>query len=294
MSLLLGHCGSTGIGGVIFIISVGHLIWLGGSIGLIGSFYTSSKNYTALAAPLIFDPFAPMAWTTAGIVVLVGFLVLSTPNTNRRKSLCNIWVGILLIHLIAVATYGIHFVLKLRDFYLIHLESFKAVSEKINEKVGFNEKMKSKTSEGGIIFDFVEQASAGMIIKTLPYPMNIIFFAGTLPEVGSFFLIVLPVVLTMFSLPFAIAIRNYFNSKKTGVVNQRAIYDGVPLTKHIFVAVPENKEMKADFYGFVEEDLASTFDGSASEDSDYSDYDSGYSDEESLVSSSRVTSEDGY
>jgi hypothetical protein len=133
-----------------------------------------------------------------------------------------------------------------------------------------------------------------MIIKTLPYPMNIIFFAGTLPEVGSFFLIVLPVVLTIFSLPFAIAIRNYFNSKKTGVVNQRAIYDGVPLTKHIFVAVPENKEMKADFYGFVEEDLASTFDGSASEDSDYSDYDSGYSDEESLVSSSRVTSEDGY
>jgi hypothetical protein len=124
--------------------------------------------------------------------------------------------------------------------------------------------------------------------------MNMIFYAGMRPEVSSFFCIVFPVVLTMFSLPFAIAIRNYFNSKKTGVVNQRAIYDGVPLTNHIFVGVPEKQEMKTDFYGFVEEDLASTFDGSASEDSDYSDYDSGYSDEESLVSSSRVTSEDGY
>jgi hypothetical protein len=117
--------------------------------------------------------------------------------------------------------------------------------------------------EGSPIYEAFEQASAGVIFSLSPFPLNLIFYLGLRVDIAAFMFVILPAIFILFSIPMLMTIRNYFASKKSGVVKHREAYLDTALVRYTCTGPPGWKdEMLGDELSDIsEEDLASTFDG---------------------------------
>ena len=282
MYYILGHCGSFGIGGVITVISVGQLMFTLSCAGVILSFYSTAGTIAPLASPFIFDAMGPVMWLSGIATAAMGFLLLSSPNSKTRPALMNIWLVLIVFHTVIIFTYGIHMVLRMRDLYLIHKDIYTIIGEKLVEKLKPNQKVAQKMSEGGLFLDLIETASAGLVLAKAPYPFNFLFLMGLRSDIAATFFVILPGVFSIFSIPFAVAIRNYFASDRASVSRHREVYNDRPLSGFICSGLA-GKEDDPDAHD-DEEDLASTFDGSSQDES-------GDEDEEDSLMSSRSSQE---
>jgi hypothetical protein len=286
---VLGHCGYVGVGGVVLVITAGQAVLIAGSIGLIGSFYSAASSLTALAAPYIFDGLSVVSWATGAASVLCGSLLLLTSSSKLRKPLFNVWIAAILLYTIAIFVYGINMVNKMRNLYLIADNILASISETALDAVGASEKVRQKMSPGGGVYKLAQQATEGLYLKYAPYPLNFLFFMGMRPDVAALIFVALPAMFNLFALPFCVTIRNYFTTDKSGVVKHREVYEGVPLNFFICTGVPgKESSSSVDAFAEVEEDLASTFDGSSDEDDSLDD------DESPLLSASITGSDDDY
>jgi len=139
------------------------------------------------------------------------------------------------------------------------------VSPGLSKAIGTKpENVEKHVGEGSQIFEAFEQASAGVIYTLSPFPLNLIFYLGLRIDLAAFLFVILPSLWIIFTVPMLVTIRNYFNSKKNGVVKHRSAYENTPLIRYTCTAPPDWKrhEDGDDGYSDIsEEDLASTFDG---------------------------------
>ena len=250
----------------------GQLLFTAAHAGLTISFYNAADEITALAAPFIYDFLALVSWISGLITAVVGILILVNPTSKVRAPLFNVWIALLLLHMAIVIVYGIHAVQRLRDLYLIHYDIFSIFTEKglwsgkgPPDDAQPQSKMRETVSPGGLVYDTVESISASIILSVAPYPFNFLFFMGMRLDVSALFYIVLPSTFILLSLPFVVAIRNYFASTRAGVVKHREAYEGHSLAHFICAGVP-GKNPDEEYH--EEEDLASTFYDSSSEEQD--------------------------
>ena len=260
---MAGHCGWLGIGGLILTVSIGTLLFTGVSLGITLSFHSEAGALVPLAAPFIYDMMGPVFWISGGITGLVGFILLVASGSGTRIALLNVWVALLILHALILLTYGIHTVLRIRDLYLIHNDIFKVISEGglwlLDRFAQPTEKLKQKVSQGGVLFVLAEHTSAAGILKAAPYPFDFLFFLGLRPDICSVLYVVLPGTFAFFSIPAAMAVRNYFAENSPAVTKHRERYEDMPLSSFMCGGGQSYDEGKFD----EEEDLASTFDGSS-------------------------------
>jgi hypothetical protein len=239
-------------------------------MGITLSFHSEAGALVRFAAPFIYDMMGPVFWISAGITASVGFLLLVSSGTGSRMALLNVWVVLLLLHAVILLTYGIHTVLRIRDLYLIHNDIFKVISEGglwlVDRFARPTDKLKQKVSQGGVLFVLAEHISAAGILKTAPYPFDFLFFLGLRPDVCAVLYVVLPGTFAFFCIPAAMTVRNYFAEQSSAVAKHRERYADTPLSN--FMCGSGQSYDDGEF--LEEEDLASTFDGSAL-DSDESD-----------------------
>jgi hypothetical protein len=270
---------------------LGQILFISGHAGLTASFISSAGDLDGLIAPFVYDFLPAVSWVSGLITVIVGMSLLLATSSKARVPLSNIWIALLIFHAALVIVCGVRMVMRLRDMYMIHYEAYGIFSERglwAAKYAGFNpsKKLEEKISPDGAVYDFVESLSASIILKAAPYPFNILFFLGMRPDIAILLYIVLPGTFVVFSLPFAFAIRNYFVSERPGVVEHRTPYEGVPLSQFICSGVPRKTPEE---WGDDEEDLASTFYDTSSEeeDEDYSasQFEGEEGDQSSLLSS---------
>jgi hypothetical protein len=263
-AIVIGHCGWCGIGGVVVFVIISNLSLALVSMGIVISFYTSSGEYTTLAAPYIYDGVGPFFWGSAALAAAVGGLVLVSTNEKMRKAFLTVWTILMFIYAGSVIAYGVHVVMRFRDLYTILpdlLDVLQSGGALLLEKAGINmsDKLAQKLSKGGSIFTLVESVSAATMMHIMPYPFDFLLFLGHRPDVASVIYVILPGAFAILSLPVVMAIRNYFQADHKGVVKHRERYEGVPL--HHFMC--GSYETEAYDCEAEEEDLASTFDGSS-------------------------------
>ena len=254
-------------------IICGQLLFTAAHAGLTISFYNAADVITALAAPFIYDFLALVSWISGMVTAGFGILILVNPLSKVRAPLFNVWIALLLLHMAIVIVYGIHAVQRLRDLYLIHYDFYSIFTDK-NLWAGKSppdgepqSKVSETMSPGGMVYDTVESISASIILSVAPYPFNFLFFMGMRVDVSALFYIVLPSTFVLLSLPFAVAIRNYFASTRAAIVKHREPYEGRSLAHFICAGVP-GKNSDEEYH--EEEDLASTFyDSSSEEQEDY-------------------------
>ena len=266
------------MGGVILTISIVTLVFSLVSLGLVVSYSSSAGCLAPLLAGLIYDGLGPFFWGSGALTALVGGILMLSASDAARKSLSNVWVLMLIVNLGLVCAYGIRMVLHARNIFMVRQDSQALVGMAgvaALKKLGNpSDKLVDELSPGGGVFEFVGGISDALILQAFPYPFNFVYFMGMRPDVGAVLYVVLPGVFTLFCIPIALSIRNYFCSDNYGVSKHRDVYSGVPLSRFMC----GSSETASLDYEDGEEDLASTFAGSSEED------------EESLLESSNVSS----
>lgn len=244
-------------------MSIGTLFFAGISMGITLSFHSEAGALVPLAAPFIYDMMGPVFWISASLTASFGFLLLVSSGSGSRIALLNVWVALLLLHAAILLAYGIHTVLRIRDLYLIHNDVFKVISEGglwlVDRFAQPTDKLKQKVSQGGVLFVLAEHISAAGILKTAPYPFDFLFFLGLRPDVCAVLYVVLPGTFAFFSIPAAMAVRNYFAEQSSVVVKHRERYEDTPLSNFMCGSGQSYDDGEL----LDEEDLASTFDGSS-------------------------------
>lgn len=245
------------------------------------SWHAQTASTAALVGPYLYNMMAPFVWGSGALTTLVGCVLLISPNSKTRVPLLNIWVVLILMHTAMVVVYGANMVKQMNNLYLIHKKIWAALGEKGVEFLKPGDNAKDMLTEGGTIFNLFEQMSAGLVFKMSPYPFNFIFFMGLRPDIASVIWMVGPGVFSLLSIPFIVAIRNYFASDKEGIRQHRKPYKDAPLSRFICQGVPGSEKEVDDDYLDAEEDLASTFDGVySSDEDDYVESESDVEDEE--------------
>lgn len=268
-----------GIGGVIVVISVGTLLTTGIIAGLVLSWRTQAA-VAALAGPFLYNMLAPVFWFTGTVTGLIGFVLLRSSNSKTRVPLLNVMSGLHFIHTAVIFVYGVQMVYKMHQVYLLHGDILAVAVEHGAKLLGVKDEPAKELRNKGF-FQSLEQASEGMIFQMSPYPFNFIFFMGMRPDIAAVLWVVVPGLFSLFSLPFLMAIRNYFGSDIEGIKKHRRPYENVPLSEFICNGPAQGKP-DDDGFQDAEEDLASTFDGM------YSDEDE-ESEEESLLADTPPT-----
>ena len=156
-------------------------------------------------------------------------------------------------------------IMHMRNLFMIRQDSqavLSFISESMVNKIATpNEKLASKFRPGGSIFELVGGVTDALLLSVFPYPFNFIYFMGMRPDVAAVLYVVLPGVFTLFCIPVALSIKNYFGSNKYGVVKHREVYRDLPLSEFMC----GGEETNEGEYEEGEEDLASTFAGSSEE-----------------------------
>lgn len=212
-----------------------------------------------LAAPFLYNMMAPVFWSSGALTALVGFALLISSNSKTRVPLLNVFVALLIFHTAMIIAYGSQMVYQMRNIYLLHQDTLAAAIDKGVEIFVPKESIKHAVSKDSTAFSLVEKFSVGLIFKMSPYPMNFIFFMGLRPDIAVLLWVIIPGIFSLFSIPFLIAIRNYFASDLEGVKDHRSPYKNVALSKFICQGVP--RKPGDEEFEDAEEDLASTFDG---------------------------------
>ncbi|KAF4726154.1 hypothetical protein FOZ62_017642 [Perkinsus olseni] len=159
-----------------------------------------------------------LTWSFSLMTVMVGMAALAMSTGTGKLPLSRLYVSMLFLSGILWITYGIHFGFKVRSFYGQLLPGNYLIMKSGQAEQHQTAKMGAAMVAAAFTNPLVES----MASDVLPYPIDIIFYCGPRLHLIIVPFGVIPLILCLFNLPYAISYANVVEAGGDGTEFCRA------------------------------------------------------------------------
>ncbi|KAF4653647.1 hypothetical protein FOL47_010411, partial [Perkinsus chesapeaki] len=159
-----------------------------------------------------------LAWGMSFLAILIGLSALSMPAGGGKLTLCRLYVAALFISAMLWITYGLHFAFRVRSFYAQLLPGNYLIMKSGQAETHQSAKQSAAMVAAAFTNPLVESIASDM----LPYPIDVAFYCGPRLHLIIVPFGIIPLIVCMLNLPYAISYANVVEAGGDGTEFCRA------------------------------------------------------------------------